>query len=133
MAKTSVRWKYADSVWPVVESWAAEHNYQLETTRESTRQYLRKSDDPNVKIRVAISQVDADVQIDTWFRDLIRAELALDSSSLYAALPRKTALSEVQTLLVQLGYVSPAKAKATDPQKLAFNLGRSIRKLTGKK
>jgi hypothetical protein len=52
---------------------------------------------------------------------------------LYAALPRKQARSEIRNLLAELGYTPPDKAKKKDGQNFAFNLGRSVRKLSGKK
>lgn len=133
MAKTSVHLNYASSVWPVVEKWAAENDYVLETHGESARLYLRESKEASAKISVAISQVDAGVKISAWFSDLIRKELAVDSSSLYAALPRKEALSEIQKLLAALGSAPASKAKTTKKSNTAFKLGRSIRKLSGKK
>ena len=133
MAKTSVHLNYASSIWPVVEKWAGENYYALETQSESTRRYLRSTKEASAKIRIAISQVNEDVQIQAWFSDLIRKELEIDSTSLYAALPRKEALSEIQKLLVALGTVPTSKAKTTKKRNLAFNLGRSIRKISGKK
>lgn len=133
MKKTAIKLNFARSIWPVVEKWAVEHNYKLETPGENPRLYLRKSEDASTKINVAISQVDADVKINAWFSDLVRNELELDSPSLYSALPRKEALSEIQKLLGELGYTPPKKTKTTDKQNFAFNLGRSIRKLSGKK
>ena len=133
MAKTSIYLNYTSSIWPVVEKWADENNYALETQAESTRLYLRNSKEAAAQIRVAISQVVEDVQIQAWFSDLIRKELEIDSTSLYAALPRKEAFSEIQKLLAALGTVPTRKAKTTKKGNLAFNLGRSIRKISGKK
>ena len=133
MAKTSVHLNVASSIWPVVEKWAAESNYVLETRGESARLYLRENKAASAKISVAISQVDAGVKISAWFSDLIRKELAVDSSSLYAALPRKEALSEIQKLLAALGAVPASKVKTRKKSNTAFKLGRSIRKLSGKK
>lgn len=133
MAKTSVHLNYAPSIWPVVKKWAVENNYALETQAESTRLYLRNSKEASAKISVAISQVDKDVQIQAWFSDFVRKELEIDSPSLYAKLPRKEALSEIQKLLAALGTAPPRKAKTTKKGNLAFNFGRSIRKISGKK
>jgi hypothetical protein len=133
MAKTSIQLNYAASVWPIVEKWAAENNYVLETPGDTTRLYLRKSKDESATISVSISQAGEVVQIRAWFSDLIRKELAIDSPSLYAALPRKEALSEIQKLLAALGAIPADKPKTKDKQNFAFNLGRSIRKLSGKK
>ena len=98
MAKTSIQLNYAASIWPVVEKWAVENNYKLETPGESARLYVRKSDNASTEVRVNISQDDTNVKINAWFRDSIRDELELDSPSLYSALPRKKALSEIQNL-----------------------------------
>ncbi len=133
MAKTSVHLNYASSIWPVVEKWAAENHYLLETHGESTRLYLRESKDASATINVAISQVDAGVKISAWFSDLIRKELAIDLSSIYAALPRKEAVSEIQELLAALGSAPASKAKTSKKSNAAFKLGRSLRKLSGKK
>ena len=133
MAKTSIRLKSAGSIWSAAEKWAAENHYVLETPGESTRLYLRKNKEARGKISVAISQVDEDVHIKAWFSDLIRDELELDSLSLYSALPRKEALSEIQELAAALGYIPPGKSKTKKKRNIAFNLGRSIRKLSGKK
>ena len=133
MSKTSIQIKHSGSIWPVVDDWAFENGFKLETPGDSRRLYVRKGEDSNSKINLAISQVGADVRIDVWFSDAVRSELALDSLSLYSALPRKEALSEVQKLLAELGYIPPGKRKTRDKQNFAFNLGRSIRKLSGKK
>ena len=124
---------FARSIWPVLEKWAIEHNYTLETPGENPRLYVRKDEGSSTKINVTVSQVDTDVRISAWFSDSIRAELKIDSPSLYSALPRKQALSEIHNLLAELGYPPPDKAKTKDRQNFAFNLGRSIRKLSGKK
>ena len=133
MAKTSIRLKYAPNVWPVVENWAGENQYVLEAPAETTRLYIRKSDDKSTKISVAISQTGENVRIRSWYSDLLRKELEIDSPSLYAALPRKEALSEIQKLLEALGAIQPDPTKTKGKQNFAFNLGRSIRKLSGKK
>ena len=133
MAKTTIKLKYAGSIWPVVENWADENDYALETPGESSRLYLRRSKETSVQIFVAFSQAGDQVQIKSWFSDLIRKELEINSPSLYAALPRKEAFSEIQKLLAALGAVSPRKPKTTGKKNLAFNLGRSIRKISGKK
>jgi hypothetical protein len=133
MAKTIVRLNVSSSIWPVVEQWAGQHNYALETSTESTRLYLRNSEEANAQIHVALSQDDEHVQIQAWFSDLIRKELEIDSSSFYAALPRKEAVSEINNLIATLGVTPPKKAETTQKGSLAFNLGRSIRKISGKK
>ena len=133
MAKTSVQLKYSPSIWPIVEKWAVENNYVLRTPGESTRLYFRKNKEASTKISVDISQVGEDVQIRAWFSDLIRKELEVDSPSLYAALPRKEALSEIQKLLTALGAIPVDQSKKGQKQNLAFSLGRSLRKLSGKK
>jgi hypothetical protein len=133
MAKSFFKMQYAASIWPEVEKWAVEHNYTLESPGENPRLYMRKSEDSSTKINVTVSQVDTDVRISAWFSDSIRDELEIDSPSLYSALPRKQALSEIQNLLAELGYTPPDKAKTKDRQNFAFNLGRSIRKFSGKK
>ena len=102
---------YAPNIWPVVEKWAAENNYALETQAESARLYLRNNKETNAKISVSISQVNEDVQIQAWFSDMVRKELEIDSPSLYAALPRKEAFSEIQKLLTALGTVPIQKSK----------------------
>ena len=133
MAKTSVHLNYASSIWPVVEKWAGENYYALETQSESARRYLRSTKEASAKIRIAISQVNEDVQIQAWFSDFVRKELEIDSPSLYAKHPRKKALSEIQKLLAALGTAPPRKTKTTKKGNLAFNFGRSIRKISGKK
>jgi hypothetical protein len=133
MTKTAIKLNFARSIWPVIEKWAEDTGYNLETSDENSRLYVRKSEDSNAKIYVTFSQVDADVRIKAWFSDPIRNELKIDSPSLYSALPRKQAVSEIQNLLVMLGHKPPDPTKAKDRQNFAFNLGRSIRKLTGKK
>ena len=133
MAKTTVRLKQPASIWPVVEQWAEAHNYTLETQVESTRTYLRKVADASAQIHLEISQVDMDVKIQAWFSDLIRKELEIDSSSIYAALPRKEAVREINYLLTALGVAPPKQQEKKKKQNLAFNLARSIRKISGKK
>jgi hypothetical protein len=137
MTKTAIKLNFARSIWPMVEKWATEHNYQLETPGENPRLYVRKSADSSARINVTVSQIDTDVSINAWFSDAIRAELEIDAPSLYAglyaALPRKRALAEIQNLLAKLGYTPPDKTKKKDGQNFAFNLGRSVRKLSGKK
>lgn len=134
MAKTSVRLQYAANLWPLVEEWAGEHKYILRSSKESTRLFIQEQKETNAKIRVEISQVADAVQIYAWFSDLIRKELALDSASLYASLPRKEAFSEIQKLISMLGNTPVRKAKtAKKNRNIAFNLGRSIRKMSGKK
>ena len=133
MAKTVIQLKYTSSIWPVVEKWAGENNYALENQAESTQAYLRNIQEASAQIHVAISQVDQDVQIQAWFSDLVRKELEVDSSSIYAALPRKEAVSEINNLLIALGAIPPKKTKPAKKRNLAFNLGRSIRKISGKK
>jgi len=131
MAKTCIQVKYAPSIWPIVEKWAVENKYLLEKPGEFTRLYLRTSKEASAKISIEISQIDDDVKIIAWFSDLIRKELEIDSPSLYSALPRKKALSEIQDLLSGLGTIPHRKPKKK--QNMAFNFGRSIRKLSGKK
>jgi len=133
MAKTSVQLKYPANIWPIVEKWAYEHNYVLETPGDSTRLYLRNDQEASAKLYILISQVDEDVQVKTWFSDLIRKELEIDSPSLYSALPRKEALSEIQELFTALGYNLTRKSKTRKKGNMAFNLGRSLRKFSGKK
>lgn len=133
MAKTSIKFKCADSIWPIVEKWAVEKNYVLETPGETSRLYLHKSKDASTQIYVAVSQDGDEVQIKSWFSDLIRKELEIDSPSLYSALPRKEAASQIQELLDALGAIPPRKPKTKGKQNFAFNLGRSIRKISGKK
>ena len=133
MAKTSAQFKYAGNIWPLVEKWAAENNYALGKIGESNRLYLRENIEAGARISVAISQVDENVRVNAWFSDMLRKELEIDSPSLYAALPRKEALAEIQKLLAALGAIPPGKAKTKANQNFAFNLGRSIRKLSGKK
>ena len=133
MAKTTVQLKYSASIWPVVEKWAEAYNYTLETQAESTREYQRTSPEASAVIHVAVSQVDKDVKIQSWFSDLIRKELEIDSSSIYAALPRKEAVAEVNNLLAALGAVPPKQQEKKKKRNLAYNLGRSIRKISGKK
>ena len=133
MAKTTVHLNYPSSIWPIVEKWAGQHNYALETSTESTRLYLRDSEETSAQIHVTLSQADKDVQIQAWFSDLIRKELEIDSPSVYAALPRKEAVSEINNLLAALGALPPKKTKPAKRGSLAFNLGRSIRKISGKK
>jgi len=133
MTKTAIKLNFAQSIWPVVEKWAVENNYDLETPGENPRLYARKSEDSGARINITVSQIDTDVSINAWFSDAIRDELEIDSPSLYSALPRKQALSEIQNLLAEFGYTPPYKAKKKDQQNFAFNLGRSIRKLSGKK
>ena len=133
MTKTAIKLNFARSIWPAVEKWADEHNYDLETPGENPRRYARKSEDSSARINVTVSQIDTDVSINAWFSDAIRDELEIDAPSLYAAWPRKQAVSEIQNLLAEFGYTPPDKAKKKDGQNFAFNLGRSIRKLSGKK
>jgi len=133
MTKTAIKLNFDNSIWPIVEKWAADHNYDLETPGENRRLYARKSEDSSARINITVSQVDTDVCINAWFSDAIRNELEIDSPSLYSVLPRKQALSEIQNLLAEFGHPPPNKAKKMDGQNFAFNLGRSIRKLSGKK
>ena len=133
MAKTTVHLKHSASIWPIVEKWAEAYKYALETQAESTREYLRNSSEASAQIHVEISQIDASVKIQAWFSDLIRKELEIDSASIYAALPRKEAVGEINNLLTALGTTPPKQPKKTKKQNLAFNLGRSIRKISGKK
>jgi hypothetical protein len=133
MAKTTVRLKHPASIWPVVEKWAEAHNYTLETQTESTRAYLRRVADASAQIHLEISQVDTEVKIQAWFSDLIRKELEIDSASIYAALPRKEAVGELNNLLAALGTAPPKQQEKKKKRNLAFNLGRSIRKISGKK
>jgi hypothetical protein len=133
MAKTAIKLNFARSIWPVVEKWAEDNRYNLETSDENSWLFVRKSEDSSAKIHVTFSQIGADVRISAWFSDSVRKELEIDSPSLYSALPRKQAVSEMQNLLAALGYTPPDHTKAKDRQNFAFNLGRSIRKLTGKK
>ena len=133
MAKTTFKMQHAANIWPTVEQWAVENNYELETPGESTRLYARISKDTNSKISVAISQIGARVEINAWYSDVIQPELKIEATSLYAALPRKEALAEIQELLTALGFLPPNQKKTQHKQNLAFNLGRSIRKLSGKK
>ena len=133
MVKTAFKMQYAANIWPIVAQWAVEHNYDLVTPEEKSRLFVRKCEDSSARINLAISQVETDVSIKAWFSDAIRAELEIDSPSLYSAVPRKQALSEIQNLLVELGYTPSGKAKQKDRQNFAFNLGRSIRKLSNKK
>ena len=133
MAKTSIRLKHASSIWSVVEKWADENNYAPEEPGETSRLYLQKSADAGTTIRIAISQADEIVSIEAWYSDLLRKELAIDSTSLYAALPRKQASAELRNLLAALGAIPPDKAEPKKKASTAFKLGRSIRKLSGKK
>lgn len=133
MAKTTVHLKHSASIWPIVEKWAEAHSYTLETLAESTREYLRKNADANAQIHLDISQVDTDVKIQAWFSDLIRKELEIDSASIYAALPRKEAVGEINNLLAVLGTAPPKQQEKKKKRNLAYNLGRSIRKISGKK
>lgn len=135
MTKTSIRLTYDPGIWPLIETWADENHYTLENTEETNWVYLRKSGDAGAEIRVAISQANGIVQIEAWYGDLLRKELAIDSNSLYAALPRKKAIAEIQKLLAALGAIPPDKTKAKKRKtgNTAFKLGRSIRKLSGKK
>lgn len=125
--------QHAANIWPTVEQWAVENNYELETLGESARLYARISKDTSSKISVAITQVGADVRASAWYSDALRDELEIDSPSLYSLLPRKEALSEIQGLLAALGDIPPSKTQTKNKQNMAFNLGRSIRKLSGKK
>ena len=133
MAKTTVHLKHSASIWPIVEKWAEAHSYALEAQAESTREYLRKNADANAQIHLEISQVDTQVKIQAWFSDLIRKELEIDSASIYAALPRKEAVGEINNLLTALGTVPPKQPEKKKKRNLAYNLGRSIRKISGKK
>jgi hypothetical protein len=133
MAKTVFKMQYATNIWPAVEQWADGHHYRLEAPGESMRLYARISQDTNSNISVAISQNGGRVEINAWYSDVIRTELKIDATSLYAALPRKEALAEIQALLAALDYRPQNPKKAQNIQKRAFNLGRSIRKLSGKK
>jgi hypothetical protein len=132
MAKTTVHLKRSASIWLDVEKWAEAYNYTLETQAESTREYLRNSPEASAQIHVEISQVDMDVKIQAWFSDLIRKELEIDSASIYAALPRKEAVGEINNLLTALGTAPPKQQEKKKKRNLAFNLGRSIRKISGK-
>jgi hypothetical protein len=132
MAKTTVHLKRSASIWLDVEKWAEAYNYTLETQAESTREYLRNSSEASAQIHVEISQVDMDVKIQAWFSDLIRKELEIDSASIYAALPRKEAVGEINNLLTALGTALPKQQEKKKKRNLAFNLGRSIRKISGK-
>lgn len=133
MGKTTVQLKHSASVWPIVEKWAEAHNYTLETQAESTRVYLQSNVETSTQIHLEISQVYTEVKIQAWFSDLIRKELEIDSSSIYAALPRKEAVGEVNNLLAALGITPPKQQEKKKKRNLAFNLGRSIRKISGKK
>lgn len=133
MTKTVIKLNIAHSIWPAVEKWAVEHNYNLETPGESPRLYVQKSEDSSAKINVMVSQIDTAARISVWFSDSLRDELEIDSPSLYSALPRKQAQSEILNLLTELGYAPPEQAQTKDRQNFAFNLGRSIRKFAGKK
>lgn len=133
MAKTTVQLKYPASIWPIVEKWAETHNYALETQVESTRAYLRTDAEASAQIHLEISQVDTQVKIQAWFSDLIRKELEIDSASIYAALPRKEAVKEIHNLLTALGTTPPKQQEKKKKRNMAFNLGRSIRKISGKK
>jgi hypothetical protein len=133
MTKTAFKVRYSGSIWPAVEKWAAESDYILEIPGDSARFYFRELKESDGKIRLAISQVSEDVQIKAWFSDSIQDELAIDSPSLYSALPRKMARSELQALLKTLGYKPPDKRKRKKKDSIAFKFGRSIRKLSGKK
>ena len=132
MAKTSIRLKYAPSIWPLVEKWADEHQYSLAAPGKTSRLYLRSLGDENNSINVSISQADDAVHIEAWYSDRLRKEIEIDSLSLYAALPRKEANTEIQTLLAAFGAIPHGKAKKKTGS-TAFNLGRSLRKLSGKK
>ena len=133
MTKTSIHLTYNPSIWPIVEAWAGENHYALENNGETKRVYFRKSADAGAEIRVAISQATGIVQIEAWYSDLLQKELAIDSNSMYAALPRKEARAEIQNLLAALGAIPSDKTKTEKKGSIAFNLGRSIRKLSGKK
>jgi hypothetical protein len=133
MTKTSIHLKHGTNIWPLIEAWAGENHYVLENAGDTKRVYLRKSADAGAEIRVAISQSDGIVHIEAWYSDLLRKELAIDSNSLYAALPRKEASAEIQKLLTALGAAPSDKTKTKKKANIAFNLGRSIRKLSGKK
>ena len=133
MAKTTVHLKHSASIWPIVENWADQYNYELEILAESTRKYLRTSSEASAQIHLEISQVDSEVKIQAWFSDLVRKELEIDSSSIYAALPRKEAVGEINNLLAALGSAPPKQPEKKKKRNLAFNLGRSIRKISGKK
>jgi hypothetical protein len=132
MAKTSFRLKVGTSIWSVVEKWADENCFELETSDESNRLYLHHDVEADAKISADISQVVEDVHIEVWFSDLIRKELSIDSPSLYAALPRKEAFARIQKLLTKLSSSQPKKQKTAKRDSFAFNLGRSLRKLSGK-
>ena len=133
MAKTTVQLKHPTSIWSVVEKWAEAYNYTLETQAESTRKYLRSSSEASATIHLEVSQVGSDIKIQSWFSDLIRKELEIDSSSIYAALPRKEAVAEINNLLTALGAVPPKQQGKKEKRNLAYKFGRSIRKISGKK
>jgi hypothetical protein len=133
MGKTTFKLQHLANIWPIVEKWAVGNNYKLEAPGETTRLYTRKSTNANTRISVAIAQMGASVEMRAWYSDAIRAELEIDSPSLYAALPRKEARSEIQELLTALGFLPPNKKKSKNKQSLAFDLGRSLRRLSGKK
>ena len=135
MAKTSIHLKYAPSIWPLVEKWADENKYALKSSGETSRLYQRELGNASTSVNVSISQANDAVQIEAWYSDLLRKEIEIDSLSLYAALPRKEASAEIQKLLAALGAIPPnrEKAKKKKTGNTAFNLGRSIRKLSGKK
>jgi hypothetical protein len=134
MTKTSVKLQPVSNIWPISEEWAAKHQYRLDQGRGSTRLFVQEQKKTNGKISVEITKTADSVHIHAWFSDWIRKELALDATSLYAALPRKEAFLEVQDLIARLGTTPVRKRKTTKRKKnSAFKLGRSIRKLSGKK
>ena len=132
MSKTSIQFKHADNIWPIVEKWANENGYEQESASGSMRLYFRETPETSGRISLEIAQVDADVIIRAWYSDVVRNEMAIDSASLYSALPRIEAHSEIKTLSTALGYRSAGKTKSKKKKNIAFNFGRSIRKLSGK-
>ncbi len=114
MKKRTIReFTYSSDLWPLVDSWAAEAGFTLETEKESFRVYNKGRWLILAPVRLEIRQDGDRVVLQTWLRADFYMTLTLftgkppegglESGGLTAWMQRKKARAVVNRLLVSLG------------------------------
>ncbi len=110
MSNTTVLdFSFEGDLWPIVDSWAKETDYNLKESGEARRLYQRGHGVLVAPMMLEITQTGQDVHLEAWIRVsfltrllalfLLPSQMGIESSGFKAVVPRKMARTAVNKLL----------------------------------